>query len=86
MEQGLVVMIGSKILQNHVVCWYMELPNIGVADVTAKCSSGVKNYHVCDICYVTGTQDVIRMILFIVVHGVREQHVCTRWCVTRTNM
>ena len=46
MVWGLVVLIGSKMLQNHVVCWQMELPIIGVADVKAKCSSGVKNYHV----------------------------------------
>ena len=46
MVLGLVVVIGSKMLQNLVVCWQKELPIAGIADVKAKCSSGVKSYHV----------------------------------------
>ena len=57
-------MIQPKILQNHVVCWQMELPIIGVADVRAKCSSGVKNHQVYDEYYVTGSQDVVWLIFF----------------------
>ena len=45
---------------------------IDVANVKANCSPGVENYHVCDICYVTGSQDVIRLILFVEIHVVRE--------------
>ena len=45
---------------------------IDMATVKANCSPGVENYHVCDRCYVTGRQDVIRLILFVVVHDVRE--------------
>ena len=44
--------------------WQLELPMIDMATV--------KNYHVCDRCYVTGSQDVVRIILFVVIHGVRE--------------
>ena len=50
----------------------MELPVIDVATVKANCSPGVQNYHVCGRCYVAGSQNVIRLILFAVVHGVRE--------------
>ena len=45
---------------------------IYVAAVEANCSLGVENYLVCDICYVTGSQGVIRLIFIAVVHGVRK--------------
>ena len=45
---------------------------IDMATVKANCSSGVENYHVSDRFYVTGKQDVIRLILFVVVHSVTE--------------
>ena len=50
----------------------MELPTIDVAAVTGNFSPGVENYHVCVRYYVTGSQDVIRLILLVVVHGGRE--------------
>ena len=50
----------------------MELPVIDVADVKANCSSHVKNYHVCDRSHVTGSKDVIRLILFFMIHDIRE--------------
>ena len=58
--------------QNPVVCWQMELPMIDVVAVKANCRSGAEKCHVCGRCYVTGSQDVKRLILFVVVHGVRE--------------
>ena len=42
-------MIGSKVLQNHVMYWQMELPIVAKADVRSMCSPGVKNHHVCDM-------------------------------------
>ena len=54
------------------MCWQLELPMIDVTTVTANCNAGVKDYHVCDRCYFTGSQDVVRLILFVVVHGARE--------------
>ena len=45
---------------------------IDVAAFKANCSPGVENYHVYERSYVTGSQDVIRLILFVVVHGDRE--------------
>ena len=40
---------------------------LSVAVVNANSSPDVVGYHVCDRCYVTGNQDVIRLILFLVV-------------------
>ena len=36
-------MMGSRMLQNHVVYLQMELPIVGMADVRALFSSGVMN-------------------------------------------
>ena len=44
---------------------------IKVANARAICSSSVKNYHVYDRCYVTGSNDVMRLYLFVMVHDVR---------------
>ena len=40
---------------------------ITVAAVKANSSPDVEDYHICDSCYVTGSQDVIRLILFVAV-------------------
>ena len=40
---------------------------ISVAVVKANSSPDVEDYHFCDRCYITGSQDVIRLILFVVV-------------------
>ena len=36
----MVPVIGSRMLQNHDVCWQTELPIAGMADVGIICSSG----------------------------------------------
>ena len=41
-----------------------------MAAVKARSSPGVENYHVCDRCSVTGSQDIISLISFVVVLGV----------------
>ena len=52
--------------------WQLQLLMIHVATVKANCSHGVKNYPVCDRCYIAGKQNVVRLILLVVLHGVRE--------------
>ena len=44
------------------MCWQMELLLTDVAAVKANYSPGFENYHICDRCYVTGTEDIIRQI------------------------
>ena len=44
---------------------------INMAAVKTNCSPGVENCDFCDRCYVTGNQDVMRVILFVVVCGVK---------------
>ena len=62
------------------------LPITDVADVKANCSCGVKNYHVCNEFYATGSQDVVRLILFWWFMMFMNQHIFDRWCVTTAQM
>ena len=48
---------------------------ICVAVVKASSSPDLEDYHIFEY-YVTGSQDVIRLTLFVVVHGVVEP-ICT---------
>ena len=52
--------------------WQIELPMIDVATVKTKCWPTVENIRVCDRCCVTQSQDTKGLILFVVVHCVRE--------------
>ena len=73
MGKGWDVLGGSKMQQNPVVCWQMEFPVIDVIVFKATCNPGVGKYHICESFYVTGNQDVIRLILFFcVIHGVKR--------------
>ena len=59
MVEGLVVVMGSRMFQNHVMCWQMELPIFGTAEIGDMCSSDVMNNYMCDRCDVNMSQDVL---------------------------
>ena len=48
---------------------------ISVAVVKANSTPDVEDYHICDRCCVTGSQDVISQILFVVAYGVGRTNI-----------